>query len=352
MKIAIDVSPLTGDHSTQHKVRGTGFYVEHLQNSLKKYHLENSYHYVNKAAALPNGIDILHIPYFEPFFLTLPFHSSCKTIVTVHDLIPLVFSDHFPAGIKGNIKWQIQKRLLQRVDAVITDSAVSKKDIMKYTNIPESKLHVVYLAAGEEFVEKKLTEKEKQIILQRYNIPEKFLLYVGDATWNKNLPRLLEASIKVQIPLVLVGKTLKQEVFNRRNSWNADLVLVQKISTENKNIYQLGFVPSEDLIALYNMASAFVMPSLYEGFGLPILEAMQSGCPVITTREGSLHEVAKEAAYYVDAYNTDSIAKGMSKLATDKALQSTLSSAGKKQAAKFSWKKTADETVKVYEKVY
>ncbi|HVF69617.1 MAG TPA: glycosyltransferase family 1 protein, partial [Xanthomonadales bacterium] len=296
MKIAIDISPLNDNRVLSHRVRGTGFYLQNLKKALLANYPDNEYHFFNRGDVINSDVDLVHYPYFEPFFLTLPFSKNHKTIVTVHDLTPLVFPEHFPPGIKGNIKWQIQKLNLLRSDGILTDSESSKKDISKYTDVKPEKIDVAYLAAGEEFTRIKNKELRIKETKNKYNLPEKFVLYVGDATWNKNLPRLLNAVKGINIPLVMVGKTLTEKNYDKSNPWNQDLLETQKLIEKSPNILTLGYVPTNDLVALYNTASVFIMPSLYEGFGLPILEAMQSGCPVITTKVGSLPEVAGDAA--------------------------------------------------------
>jgi len=349
MKIGIDISPLKSGHHIQHRVRGVGFYLENLKNSLLKYCPENSYIFFEKKEKLPEDIDLIHFPYFEPFFLTLPIVKRKKTVVTVHDLTPLVFPGFFPAGIKGKIKWNIQKILLKQANRIITDSISSKNDIVRFVGYPEEKIDVVYLAAGEQFKKLEIGNWKLEIE-KKYGLPNSFLLYVGDVTWNKNLPRLIKAAIKADIQLVMVGKALTEEDFDKNNSWNQDLAEVQKLA-ENKNIIRLGFVPTEDLIALYNMATVFVMPSIYEGFGLPILEAMSCGCPVVTSKEGSIPEVAGDAAFYVDAYSEEDIAKGIKKVFKDNKFREDLSEKGIRHAKRFSWEKTAAHTMEVYEKL-
>ena len=350
MNIAIDMSPLKSGHYLQHRVRGTGFYLRNLQTSLEKYYPKNNYIYFNRGDSLDGDIDVIHYPYFEPFFLTLPLFSKNKRVVTIHDLTPLVFPKHFKTGLKGRVKWEIQKRGLKSASAIITDSISSKKDIVRFTGISEDKISVVYLAAGEEF-RKMENGKWKMEILKQYNLPEKFILYVGDATWNKNLPRLIEVVSKINVPLAMVGKALIDEKFDRQNPWNRDLVKVRKLTEENKNIFRLGFVSLEDLVLLYNAATLFIMPSVYEGFGLPVLEAMACGCPVVTSREGSIPEIAAEACEYVDAYDIDSIAAGISKVFNNTNLQQELSKKGLAQSKKFTWRKTAKETMTVYKDV-
>jgi len=350
MKIAIDVSPVEDRGLIQHRVRGVGFYIDNLKKALVKYFPQNQYYFFVRGQNLPKTIDLVHYPYFEPFFLTLPIFLKYKTVVTVHDLIPLVFPKEFPAGIRGKIKWQIQKWLLKKADAVIADSKSSKRDICKYVDISVQKVNVVYLAAGEEF--RRLRGGNWELLIRkRYGLPDRFMLYVGDATWNKNLPRLIQAMEQIEIPLVMVGRALVETDFDKTNPWNQDLVKIQEMANKNKKIIRLGFIPTEDLVKIYNLAEVFVMPSIYEGFGLPVLEAMACGCPVVTTKEGSLEEVAGKAAFYVDGYDVESIVQGLKKVFSDKSLQKDLSNKGLEKAAEFSWKKTAEETIKVYEKV-
>ena len=170
-------------------------------------------------------------------------------------------------------------------------------------------------------------------------------------TWNKNLPRLVKAAQKAEVPLVMVGKALINKDIDASNPWNKDIVAVQNLIKNDKSIICPGFVSTEELVLLYNMATVFIMPSLYEGFGLPIVEAMSCGCPVVTAKEGSLPEVAGEAAFYVDGYSIDAIANGIKEVFFNTNLQKQLSEKGLQQAKKFSWKKTAEQTVAVYDSV-
>lgn len=346
MKIAIDVSPL----QTGHKVRGVGFYLEHLKNALVKYFPENEYIFFESGEKLPTNVDLVHFPYFEPFFLALPLYKKFKTVVTVHDLTPIVFPEHFPSGIKGKIKWQMQRYALRKADAILTDSESSKKDIVKYVGVKEKKIRVVYLAAGEQFRELDNGSWEAEI-RKKYNLPEKFVLYVGDVTWNKNLPRFIDAVKQLKIPLVMVGKSLVSKDYDRNNPWNADLNRVNELVKGDENIMRLGFVSSQDLIGIYNLATVFVLPSLYEGFGLPVLEAMACGCPVITSKEASLAEVAGNAAFYVDVYDVESITAGIKNVFGNESLQKELREKGLENAKRFSWKKTAENTSRVYQQV-
>lgn len=346
MKIAIDVSPLQSGH----KIRGVGFYLEYLKRALTTYFPQYEYTFFTQQSEIPAGTDLVHYPYFDPFFLTLPFKKKYKTVVTVHDLTPIVFPQHFPAGVKGTVRWQIQKQNLKRVDGIICDSVASKNDIVRIVGVDADKVDVAYLAGAEEFRQKKLEKPAVEALLAKYVLPHQFVLYVGDVTWNKNVPMLVKACTMEEIPLVMVGKSLVQTEFDRSNPWNKDLVEVQSLAKDNPFVHMLGFVPTEDLVSLYNRATVFVFPSVYEGFGLPILEAMQSGCPVIVSKEGCMPEVAGEAAYYFDGYDQRSLQEAIKHVYHTEAVQKELSTRGLEQAKKFSWKQTAEQTVEVYKK--
>ncbi len=352
MNIAVDISPLNDNRLLSHRVRGTGFYLQNLKKALLEFYPHDEYQFFKRGEKINDEIDLVHYPYFEPFFLTLPVFEHTKRVVTVHDLTPLAFPKNFPSGVKGNVKWQIQKLNLLKSDRILTDSESSKKDIAKFTGIGGDKIDVAYLAAGEEFTRIKIEDlrSKKKGLKEKYDFPEKFVLYVGDATWNKNLPRLVKAVNKNNLPLVMVGKTLAEKEFDRNNPWNQDLVEVQKLIAESNNVKALGFISSADLVMLYNLATVFIMPSLYEGFGLPILEAMQSGCPVVTTKVGSIPEVAGEAGFYVDAESEESIEKGINEVFENNSLQKKLSESGLKQAKKFTWRETARQTNETYKK--
>ncbi|MGE5041791.1 MAG: glycosyltransferase family 4 protein [Candidatus Levyibacteriota bacterium] len=350
MRVAIDHSPLVSTHKLAHKIRGTGYYTKNLIEALQEYHPEHEYVLFTRGEKLQN-IDLFHFPYFEPFFVSLPLRKLGKTVVTIHDLTPIVFPQLFPSGIRGKVKFQVQKRLVKMSDAIITDSYASKKDIESFLGFPSGKVHAIHLAASEDFKKAEMSVSGRKTLCAKYRIPEKFILYVGDATPNKNLKRLVD-SLPAGLPLVMVGSALTKKDVDPSNPWNAELVYVQKKAEESKNIYLLGFVPDEDLPLLYNAATVFVFPSFYEGFGLPVLEAASCGTPVVTTKGGSIPEVIGEAAYIIDPLDELSIETGIREVFESKDLQEKLSKKGLEQAKKFSWKKTADETVQVYEGIY
>ncbi len=351
MRIAVDTSPIGKKSDSAHKVRGVGMYINMLVDNLPKFDKKNEYIFF-EGNKYPENVDLVHYPYFDPFFLTLPSSIKKKFAVTVHDLTPLVFKKNFPAGLKGNIRWLLQKKRLQGAGVVIADSQVSKSDIAKIASIDQNKIKVVYLAADAKL--KKITGSSWKIsIRKKYSLPDNFLLYVGDATWNKNLPNLIEAIQKTDSKLVMVGKVWENsstEILN--HPWNNDLKKTLSQVQKDDRFIRLGFVPTEDLAAIYNLSTALLMPSIYEGFGLPVLEAMSCGCPVICSRGGSLPEVGAEAAYYMDGFDSSSIAEAIEKVVGGIDLQKKLSERGLVQAKKFSIEKSIRSLVETYEGIY
>lgn len=368
MKIAFDTSPI----KTGHSVRGVGSYTRNLLASLKKeidkVSRDFEFTELNNQQSTINykQYDLVHYPYFDLFFRTLPLNKPTKTVVTIHDVIPLVFPDHYPPGIKGWINFQIQKYSLKKVDAVITDSENSRDDIVKYLGYSREKIHVIYLAPGENF--KKMSceagSRFAREIGKKYNLPEKFVLYVGDVNRNKNIPGLVKACEKVRIPLVIVGKQAAEEHFDRFHPENQDLVWLQKEYQSTINnpstslrtgqqsaIFLTGFVEETDLVKIYNLATVYCQPSFYEGFGLPVLEAMACGCPVVAAKTSSLPEICGDAALMVNPSDANDLANGLSQILKDANIAHDLATKGLKQVKKFSWEKTAKSTLAVYKVV-
>jgi glycosyltransferase involved in cell wall biosynthesis len=369
MVVGIDVSPL----HTGHKVRGIGFYVQRLIKALKK--LENSKipaassaskagkqikikELKSKEEIKRQDYDLLHIPYFNPYFLTMPWpwQISKPIVVTIHDLIPVKYPNLYPPGIKAKVYWQIQKLLLKQAKLVITDSFASKYDIADLTGFPSDQIFVTYLAAGEEF--KKLTTNSEQLIAirEKYDLPDTFALYVGDVNRNKNIPGLVKACKKINLPLVIVGKQAVSKNYDKSHVENNDLVWLQNyfencnLKIENSKFLNLvGFVAMEDLVALYNLARVYCQPSFDEGFGLPVLEAMACGCPVVSSNRGSLPEVVGEAGLLTEP-TVAGLAKALRKIHyNDSNDYNNLIEKGLKRAAEFSWEETAQKTAEIYQ---
>lgn len=343
LKVAFDTSPLL----SASKYRGIGRYSESLIKALKKTKRVDLVEINNKNS--PVLADIVHYPFFDFFFLTLPFFKKTKTIVTIHDCIPLVFPRQFPPGIRGELKFNLQRLSLKGVSGIITDSQSSKKDIIKFLAVNEDKIFPVYLAAEENCQKLNISEGQKKNLFKKYGLKNDFILYAGDVNYNKNLPGLLRAFScqKTNLDLVLIGKAFE-------NSQQEEIIGIKKLIGELKikdRVKILGFVSSLDLIMFYNLAFLYCQPSFYEGFGLQILEAMTCGTPVLTSNISSLPEVAGDAAFLIDPNKVEDIAKGMEKLILDRDLRSDLIKRGFEQVKKFSWEKTALQTIQVYEKI-
>ncbi|MCR4264187.1 MAG: glycosyltransferase family 4 protein [Candidatus Roizmanbacteria bacterium] len=348
MHIAIDISALSSGHT----VRGVGSYTEQLISALEKYQSNITYTKIDMRNAVPENIDILHYTFLDLFKRTLKVSDKYRTIVTIHDVIPLVFPRQFPAGIRGNVNLFFLKRALNNVDAVITDSHNSKNDIVRFLSVPSSKITVIYLAGGEHF--RRLSKRELlDLDLQKkYRLSERYLLYVGDVNWNKNLGGLIEGFSKLRkddISLVMVGKALT----DMKTLETKQLIeQIHNLGLE-KRIVRLGFVPVDDLVGMYNEAVGYIQPSYYEGFGFPVLEAMQCGIPVISSKTSSLAEISGDAVIPIDPGHPDDIARGIEKLTNLTTNQrEEIIKKGLEQAGKFSWKNVARETAAVYRRVY
>ncbi len=327
-KIGFVTTPLSSGHA----VRGVGFYTKRLIAHMKP--LAKNFGFevleIKSLGQLEQlgQLEIIHYPFFDLFLHTLPIIKKTKTIATIHDVIPLEFPDHYPPGVRGWINLQLQRLALSSVDRVITDSFYSLANINKYLDVPSRKLRLVYLAADPQF--KKISHSAN-----KYNLPKKFVLYVGDVNYNKNIPLLSQACKQLNIPLVIVGKQASE--IEKLNLSHPELRHLQNVDWSG--VIRPGFV--ENLNEIYNLASAYCQPSLSEGFGLPVLEAQACGTPVACSRTGSLPEIAGDTAVYFDPYNMHDMAK-----AIDAAIK-------RKRVVinNFSWEKTAEQTLQTYQEI-
>lgn len=344
-KIAIDVSPLNDGNS----VRGVGYYTRNLVSALQKEIKTNPdfKHYqidlISDVCNLESGIyNLVHYPYFDPFKLTLP-QNKIPQIVTCHDLIPIAFKKNFPVGFKGEIKWLIQKHRLEKSSYIICPSHSARYQILDHINYSSDKIFPIYEAARSDF--KKITDqKYLSKIKNKYHLPDKFILYVGDINWNKNIPTMVKACLNLKYPLVIVGSSAVKKVPN--HPWTQDLLWLQ--SQKSSLIHLLGFVPDEDIPAVYNLATIYCQASYSEGFGLPPVEAMQSGTPVCYSQESCLAEIMDFNGEYFDPYQQSSLEKALKKLWTHPKLRQKYSLLGRQRAKIFSWKSTALQSLAVY----
>lgn len=338
MRVAIDVGPLSSGHA----VRGVGFYTKRLIEALG-----DRVEAVDSTATDLTKYDLIHYPAFDLFRHTLPIVKQTKTIVTIHDTIPLIYPTHYPPGVRGKINFYLQKYSLRSVSAIITDTETSKKDICRFLGVIPDKVHVVYLAPGEMF-RKMDNGKRKMEIKKRFGLPDRFAVYLGDVNYNKNIPVLIDACKIAKIPLVICGKQAK-EVGDRDRKLNHP-ELTHLRSLDWNNVVTLGFVSDEELVAIFNLASVYVQPSLYEGFGLPVLQAFACGTPVVAAKTQALVEIGNPGCLFVDPNDPEDVAEKIEKIIEDDKLRKQLIETGKVIAKNFSWEKTAKETMKVYRK--
>lgn len=343
LKIGIDVSGL---HEMS-KTRGIGFYTENLYQALKKY-TDNEVTILEKDN-VGNGFDIIHFPYFDLFRNTLKLPSNIATVVTIHDVIPLVFPSHYPSGIKGRINLFKQKRALSRVQGVITDSNSSKKDITKYLKVPNEKIHVTHLAQSEQFKEIRDKAVLDEIRL-KYVLPDRFAVYIGGVNWNKNLTNTAAACIDNGLDIFFIGKGFETKTQYDHPELKPFKAFLDKYAN-NPKVHILGFVEEEEMIGILNLATVALQPSFYEGFGLPILEAQSCGVPVITSNVSSMSEIAGDGALLVTPQNPGDIKAAIKSILENSNLRNTLIKKGRENVERFSWRKTAIETNKVYEEI-
>lgn len=289
-------------------------------------------------------IDLFHSPVYG-----VPLVCPCQRVLTIHDLTPLIFPEAVP---KFRHKAVFRFNFFTGTYAahVITPSYSSKHDIMRYLHILEEKITVIPEGVGEQY--KVVHETHVlEAIRDRYHIPGRFLLYVGGFDRNKNLPTLLQA-FRMLLENQPEFKGMLFLVFAGALTPAADTLkaLSQQWDLDTSMIFT-GFVPEEDLIMLYNAAEVFVFPSLYEGFGLPPLEAMACGTPVVCSNAASLPEVVGDAAIQVSADSPAEFASAIAHVLTNPQVQEYMRRKGLERAKGFSWNNTACKTLQVYAEV-
>ena len=339
-----------GEHSAG---RGVGFYRNNLVSALGE---------LDGVEVVVENSDLVHYTFFDLFYHTLPNSSDVPTVVTIHDLTPLVLPEYYPMGLRAKLNFDRQKMALKNVSAIITDSNNSKKDIVDILKIKPEKVFVTYLAVDNAY-SKTPTDKTLIEVREKYHLPKKFILYVGGINANKNLVRLAKAAIKLNVHLVFVGSEFVKypvETFSIKKILGLqsihpevyEFTKLMEIIKNNSQIHVLGFVGNEDLNVIYRLANLYCQPSFYEGFGLPVLEAMTAGCPVVSSNSGSLPEIYPPGAISFDPRNQADIETALQKaLILKKKDRDNLIKSGQEKATEFSWEKTARETYAVYSSI-
>src|SRR3954454_3170856 len=286
--------------------------------------------------------DVFHAPHY-----ILPAGVRAHSVVTIHDCIHLMFPQYLPNRVAYTYARMAMWSAARRSDCILTVSQASKRDILHFFAVPPEQIEVIYNAIDERF---SVEPHEDAIarVRERYQLDQRFVLYVGNIKPHKNLVRLIEAFAALRqgelddLKLLIIGDEISKLPALRRAVHSLKL---------HKHVRFLGYLPDETLAILYRLAAVFVFPSLYEGFGLPPLEAMASGTPVVTSNVSSLPEVVGDAAVLVDPTEPESIADGLRRVLSDPALAASLVERGLARAAEFSWERSVAQIRAIYGEV-
>ncbi len=288
--------------------------------------------------------DLLFVPSYS-----VPLLKMGKTVVTIHDIIPLKHPEWSRRNERIRFATTV-KRLAHKVDSIIAASEATKNDLLEFTRTDPNKIEVIYLGVDDHF---KVLDKKAEFenFSKKFNLLVPFILYVGAIHPRRNIKRLLEAfrllklDTKTEHKLVLIGTFFQ-------SSWKQQIQqYIQQKKLENEIIW-LDYITDEELVQFYNFADVFIYPSLYEGFGLPVLEAMACGTPVVTSNSTSLSEVAGDAALLVNPFEIEEIAEALKTIIWKKDIKIGLIEKGKKRASLFTWQKAAQQTIQLFEKIH
>lgn len=299
---------------------------------------------VNIPVILKNtDVELYHVPQNG---VGMPKEKNCHFVITLHDVIPCKMPETVSEKYL-DIFSNVMPEILSKCDGVITVSDFSKNDIASQFHFPKDKIYVTHLA-GESIYHPINLKYCKTFIKEKYKIENDFILYVGGFSPRKNILSLINAFSKLQdvykkkINLVIVGhKGKSYEIYKNR---------IEELNLESLVIFP-GYIPIDELPYFYNAAEIFVYPSFYEGFGLPPIEAMSCGTPVIASNVTSMPEVLQDAAILIAPSDVDGLCASMNDILNDEQLKNTLILKGFKRASSLSWDKTALETIEIYKKI-
>lgn len=345
IKVLLDTTPLKNGNAH----RGVGQYTKLLATELEQ-QTDLTVLHPNKLTSVPVKPDVVHYPFFDLFFPTLPLWRGAQTVVTIHDVIPLLYPQYYQAGKRGTLALWRQKAALKTVTAVITDSQASATDISKYLSVPAAKITVIPLAANPELQPAK--PKVQLEARERWHLPEQFVLYVGDINYNKNIPQLIKMVkfLPESLHLVCVGKNFYPHDIPEWRWIEAQLAL-SDVADRVHFITDLKSDETEALSALYSSCAVYVQPSLAEGFGLPVLEALQCGALVVANTTPALKEIGGTVVQFTSETG-EALATTVTEVYGFSGVKKkALSTAGKAWASQFSWQKVAAATAKVYQKL-
>ena len=290
-------------------------------------------------AARRLGLDVI----FNPK-LSVPLAAACPTVLTLHGLEQFAERRLFRPADRLYVRAAMPV-FCRRAGAVIVMTETGRRDLRRYLNVPERKIHVIPESFNERCAPVS-DAAERGRVLRKYVLPERYILFLGGVTPLKNLPTLLRAFALLrerdgdERKLVLAGF--------RRWRFNRELAVATQLGLD-RAVREIGFVDDEDLPALYSLADAFVLPSFYEGFGIPILEAQACGCPVVVSTGGAMPEVAGGGALTFDPRDPAHLADALNRVFRDPGLRARLVDEGLRNAARYRWRQTAEQTLRLFE---
>jgi len=351
MKIAFNAYFLSG------KKAGIGHYSQNILDALKQLSDGVKYNEVSNRFDLNKFIfEQIYLPgqlllrrpklFFSPSMI-LPFFNPVPSVMVVYDLVFKLFPEYYRGRLNLFYLNLFFGRSVTKAKKIIAISENTKNDLVRLYDVEASKVVVTPLAASVKFC---VIDDKKRLsgVRTRYDLPDKFILFVGTIEPRKNVKRLIQAyltlsnELRAEYKLVLCGQM----------GWGSkELVDWYTTQKEQGSVIFLNYISGDDLLLLYNLASLFVYPSFYEGFGLPVLEAMACGVPTITSNTSSMPEAAGDAAILIDPNNTIELSKSMRQVLQDKQLADKMRLQGLEQAKKFSWDKTAEATLEVFQGV-
>src|SRR5579864_5713061 len=290
--------------------------------------------------------DLVHIPNL----FSVPRLLPCPFVMTVHDMLEHMSGTREQSGFRRSLYFQMTKRVLAGAARIFAVSNFTRNEIEKLFDIPSDRVEVVYNAIDERFLHGHASAADRDLIARRYQVTYPFLLYAGRISPHKNVVRMIEAfsALKTELERDRAYPDLKLIIIGDDLSGNPDLRRTVVRSGVQNDVRFLGFIPIEVLRIFYDSAKIFVFPSLYEGFGLPPLEAMAHGTPVVTSNVSSLPEVVGNAAVLVNPENVFEIMRSLHKVLMDKALRDRMKERSYEQAAKFSWEQSVRRMLDAY----
>jgi len=374
VKIAIDIRRMTEF--------GVGTYIRNVVRTLGRLDRENEYlligppQKVQEIGALPPNFhtvpltspersvqgfrefrtalrrlecDLVHVPNL----FSIPRAMPCPYVMTVHDMVEHMSRPWGQSGFWRSLRWQLTRRALEGAARIFAVSNFTKTEIEKLFGISADRIEVVYNAIDDRFLRGHASAADRELIAKRYQVTYPFLLYAGRISPHKNVVRMIEAfsALKTELEKEQAYPDLKLIIIGDDLSGNPDLRRTVVRSGVQNDVRFLGFVPIEVLRIFYDEAKIFVFPSLYEGFGLPPLEAMAHGTPVVTSNVSSLPEVVGRAAVLVNPENVFDIMRALHRVLTDQALRGRMKERSYEQAAKFSWETSVRHILDVYRRV-